>query len=109
MKNFLFYNNLERANAFLILHGYYYAEAVNGKLYLGAWNTRLTDSIEIALHPDDVAHFAAEFTLTYGQRVHKGNFAELLDPLHDLDELACLYRVGLIDEPAKYHLESEYK
>ena len=109
MKNYLFYNELQRAQAFLILHGHYYAEAVNGKLYLNTWNPRLTDSVEVALHPDDGTHFAGEFTLRFGKDIHSGNFAELLGDLHDLDELAALYRVGLIDAPGMYHNESEYK
>lgn len=108
MKNRLYFQDLQRAQAFLIIHGHYYAEAVNGKLFLNVWNTRLTDSIELALHPDDVAHFAAEFTLRFGKALHVGNFAELLDPLHDLDELAALYRAGLIESPAKFHAESQY-
>ena len=109
MKNRLYFNNLERAQAFLILHGHYYAETYNGKLYLNVWDTRLNDSLQVALHPDDVEHFAIEFTLRFGKKIHGGNFAEFLGELHDLDELAALYRVGLIDAPGKYHEESEYK
>jgi len=107
--NYLFYNDLHAAHAFLILHGHFYVECVSNKLYVNVWNTQLNDSLEVALHPDDVRHYANEFRLLFGREIHKGNFAELLDPLHDLDELAVLYRVGLIEEAPKYLLESEYK
>jgi hypothetical protein len=77
--NYLHFTQLQRALAFLILHGHTAAHIYRGRIILNAWNSDLTDALEISLHPGDVKHFANEFTLIYGAKVHTGNFAPILD------------------------------
>ena len=78
--NYLHFTELQRAQAFLILHGYHTAHIWGGRLVLSAWRSDLSDSMDVSIHPVDVTYFSNEFRQRFGDKVHPGNFDPILDP-----------------------------
>lgn len=95
--NYLHFTELQRAQAFLILHGHTNAHVWGGRLVLSAWRTDLTDSIDVSMHPVDVTYFSNEFRQRFGEGMHPGNFAPILDA-SEWATLEALKEAGLIAE-----------
>lgn len=93
--NYVYFSELQRAQAFLILHGHTNAHTYGGRLVLDAWRTDLSDSMQVSLHPVDVTFFSNEFRQRFGEGMHPGNFAPILDA-SEWATLEALQAAGLI-------------
>jgi len=106
MKNRLYFNRAERAQALLILEGHFSTNRSIDALWVSCWTETLQESLDIRMHDEDIDLHSEAFTRQWGYACHSGNFLGKVVEFYGsemphkciVDEVSALFKSALIDE-----------
>lgn len=111
MKNHLYFNRAQRAQALFILEGHFQADLIGEQLFLSVWDAHLKDALDVLVHDDMVTAWADQFTAQFGKECHAGNFLTVVELFYKreaphkciVEEVGHLYRAGFIESLTRFY------